>query len=401
MAMLRASPGKVLAFRAAAHHLTERLPLREWTEALSVGLQDTPAGSANLGLAARVTDVDAELWPRERVASRNLVVAWSLRGAPYAHLVEDHGHFSVAARPSNEQAWLTLLNWNAAAADHAGMSATDAACLVATQAEAVLEDGPLTKADLSTALRDALPGALLPWCRACKVHHVPDQLLRSAALYGGIVFGPDDEQRLTLVRTNQWLGTAMDPQGWSWRQPTGRAARQQRIDLLHRFLSAYGPADARMFAGWLGVHHAEAAHRFAEAHEAGHLVAVAGAGPGRATVWLHVDDEEEFRAVRATDGRGVRLLPPGDPYLAQRDRELLVEDPARQKEVWKAIGSPGVVLVDATVAGTWRPQKKGSRLSLTVRPFEPFRPKVLKAVEEEAGLLARARGTELAGLAIT
>ena len=66
---------------------------------------------------------------------------------------------------------------------------------------------------------------------------------------------------------------------------------------------------------------------------------------------------------KAQRPRGVRLLPPYDAYLDQRDRETLVPDTAQQKRLWRAIGNPGVVLADGEVAGGWRPQKKGKRLT--------------------------------------
>src|SRR3954447_14646380 len=165
---LRASIGQVLAFRATAGHLTSRLPRERWTEALSVGLQDTPPGSAALALAARVEDVTAETWAAERVASRNLVVAWSLRGAPFAHRPTEHDLFSVAALPSDDASWAALLNWSKKAVAEMGMAPSEAVGRVAGETEALLADGPMTKADLSTALRGKLPEALLPYCKACK-----------------------------------------------------------------------------------------------------------------------------------------------------------------------------------------------------------------------------------------
>jgi hypothetical protein len=400
MAMLRATPGKVRAFRAIAHHLHERLPAKEWTEAFGVGLQDTPPGSALLALAARAEGITPDHWQTERVASRNLVVSWSVRGAPFAHLIEDHDRFSVAARPTGEQAWHTLLGWSRSTPDEVGMAAAEAATGVAAEVELALEDGPLTKAELSGALSTVLPTKLLPWCRACKVHHVPEQLLRTAGLFGGFVFGEDAGDRFTLVRTDQWLTLNPSPDEWVWPQPTGRAARRQRLDLLHRYLSAYGPADAAMFASWLGVSVSEGAHRLAEAESAGHLVPVAADGDERSRGWVYVEDEEDFRAVRPADVRGVRLVPPGDPFLQQRDRGTLIADRARQKEVWTALGGPGVVVIDGGAAGTWRARKKGSTLTLTVKPFERLRPRDVRGIEAEAEVVAVARGTDLAGVAV-
>jgi hypothetical protein len=392
---LRAGPGKVLAFRAVAHHLTRRLAADDWAGALDVGVQNTPPGSGPLALAARVAGVDPGRWEHERVASRNLVLSWSLRGAPFGHRTADHDLFSVAALPTDEPSWLALLGWTRSMPGTVGMAAGDAVRLVAGEVESLLSDGPLTKTDLSTALRERLPGALLPWCRACKVHHVSEQVLRTAALFGGFVFGEDAGEAFTVVRTDRWLGGGKGPGP----PPYAERAATLRRALVRRYLGAYGPADGAMLAGWLGVSPADGARRLADAEAAGELAPVSVTG-GRATAWLHIGDVERFRETRPADARGVRLIPPSDPYLQQRDRELLVEDPQRQKQVWSALGSPGVVVVDGTVGGTWRAQKKGAALSITVTPFEPLRPADVKAVGAEAELVARARGTRLTGVRV-
>ena len=63
---------------------------------------------------------------------------------------------------------------------------------------------------------------------------------------------------------------------------------------------------------------------------------------------------------------GIRLLPPHDPYLLLRDRETLLPDETLQRQIWRHTGNPGVVLVDGKLAGTWRPQKKGILLFVSV-----------------------------------
>jgi hypothetical protein len=93
----------------------------------------------------------------------------------------------------------------------------------------------------------------------------------------------------------------------------------------------------------------------------------------------------------------VRLLPPGDPYLQLRDRDLLVPDRQRQKEIWRMLGNPGVVLVGSEIAGTWRARASGKKLTLTVQPFEGKIP--AKALQAEAERLAAVRGAAAVDLA--
>ncbi|WP_372339079.1 DNA glycosylase AlkZ-like family protein [Actinoplanes sp. RD1] len=89
-----------------------------------------------------------------------------------------------------------------------------------------------------------------------------------------------------------------------------------------------------------------------------------------------------------------------DPLLQARDREVLVPDRARQKEVWRALGNPGVLLVDGEIAGVWRAKTAGrKRVDLTVSAFGALPARTRRAVEEEAGVVARAR--EAAGATVT
>ena len=70
-------------------------------------------------------------------------------------------------------------------------------------------------------------------------------------------------------------------------------------------------------------------------------------------------------------------------------------DRKQQKEVWKILGNPGVVLVDGEIAGVWRSKMSGrKRIDLTVTPFGTMTAKVRKAVDAESAEVARARGVD-------
>src|SRR6202043_342359 len=94
----------------------------------------------------------------------------------------------------------------------------------------------------------------------------------------------------------------------------------------------------------------------------------------------------EFESPRVA--RGVRLLPPHDMFLFQRDRVSLITEVRLHKVVWRATGNPGVVLVDGRVAGAWRPQKKGRELKLTVTPFGELDGADRLGIEAEAADIA-------------
>jgi hypothetical protein len=89
--------------------------------------------------------------------------------------------------------------------------------------------------------------------------------------------------------------------------------------------------------------------------------------------------------------KGVRLLPPHDPYTHVSDRETIV-DRKYHREVWRTIGDPGTVLADGKITGTWRPRKSGRRLAITIRTFDSLPDRVRNSLEAEADHLAPLRG---------
>ena len=102
------------------------------------------------------------------------------------------------------------------------------------------------------------------------------------------------------------------------------------------------------------------------------------------------DDVAALRAARRHDL--VRLLPPSDPYLQGRDRELLVPDPAHRKQIWTSLGAPGVVVSGVDVVGVWRPTQRARRLEVAVTPFRALDGGERAAVAAEAERLAVVRG---------
>ena len=183
------------------------------------------------------------------------------------------------------------------------------------------------------------------------------------------------------VRADQWLGGA---------PPTDRAT--PRAELLRRYLRCFGPSTAEHFAAWAGIGAADARRTWDGL--ADQLVPIDL--DGRPT-WLHAEDLDRF--VSPPMPSGVRLLPPYDAYLDQRDRATLVPDESLHRRVWKILGNPGVVLADGHLVGLWRPQKKGRRLVVTVETLAPVSRTVRAEVEGEAALIAPYRGCASAAVA--
>jgi Winged helix DNA-binding domain len=87
---------------------------------------------------------------------------------------------------------------------------------------------------------------------------------------------------------------------------------------------------------------------------------------------------------------GARLLPAGDPFLAQRDRSTLIPDRAVQRAVWRPVGSPGLVLMTGHPVATWRARQAGPRLDVVVEPFAAggLGERQRTVIEQEAAIVA-------------
>jgi hypothetical protein len=113
--------------------------------------------------------------------------------------------------------------------------------------------------------------------------------------------------------------------------------------------------------------------------------------------WVLAEDLDILRSPPSP--RGLRLLPPHDPYTQARDRETLA---AKQyhRHVWTLVGDPGTVLADGQVAGVWRPRKSGRRLSIDVTLFTALTGRQRTVLGDEAEHLASLRGATLTQLEV-
>ena len=168
-----------------------------------------------------------------------------------------------------------------------------------------------------------------------------------------------------------------------------------RFDLIRGYLRFYGPAPVKAIATYLDAPVAEVkAHLPADTIE----VTIDGLG-GRVKRYALAEDADALggAAERATKGV-VRLVGSHDPYLQLRDRDVLVADGPKQKDLWRILGRPGAVLVDGEVAGTWRPRTSSGSLTVQVDAWTPIRGELRTAVRAEAERLAAHRDLALRGV---
>src|SRR5262245_7967874 len=136
-----------------------------------------------------------------------------------------------------------------------------------------------------------------------------------------------------------------------------------RAQLLRRYLRCYGPSTRADFAAWAGFRPGDADPWWSLVEDEMTPVEFAG------TSWILTADLDRLRS--APTPKGVRLLPPRDPYTQMRDRDTIV-DPKYHREVWKPVGDPGTVLAGGKITGTWRPRKNGRKLTIAIKTFRPL-----------------------------
>lgn len=342
---------RVMAYRVAAHGFDRSSPA---PGVLALGVQDTPRGSARTALAAR------------GASAEGLELVWSFRGAPQLHRRADLPALAAALWPLDDTDARARINTTAI---KEGSRLGIEAFRVTAAALREVVTAPMAKGEVSTAVSAAVPESLTYWCGTCDAQHISGLLFQQAGLFGAIRVGAEGNR------------TVLSPLEPGFPLPDAAAGTADLVRGCLRFLGPAAPVD---LAKYLGI--SPTALRTVWPDD---LAEVRVAGT-RKRCWLPAADVDALLA--AESGDLVRLLPPGDPFLQARDRDLVVPDRSRAKELWRAIGGPGALLVGAEVAGTWRAKAAGRALDVTVAPYAPLSGAVRAALEREADTVASARG---------
>jgi hypothetical protein len=314
---------QILAFRRRVGGLDERLPRgpRSLRRAAWAGLQDSMPRAALLSIHARVAGTRPTTWE-----DASLVQLWGPRYHAYVVPTRDLPVFSLGRLP---------------------------------------EDGETRRRadDLAARLSACLGRSRMRYDEAGRALGVPGNALRYAALTGTVAI--------------RWEGARL-PTVWTV-PPPEVDPRDARLELARRYLHVFGPTTPEAFAEWAGI------------SARGGIAAFGALGrsliPVRTPVgdaWILSRDEPTFRAA-AGPTASARFLPSGDAYFLLQgvDRELLVPDTDRRRELWTSRVWPGALLVDGEVVGTWRRAHR----TMTIQTWRRLSRASRDAVEAEAGSL--------------
>lgn len=197
----------------------------------------------------------------------------------------------------------------------------------------------------------------MPW--PVKYH-----LIRLATLSGAVCLGPDRGRESQLVLVRDWIGE---------QSPVGD--RENGLaELARRYIAAFAPATERDFAHWSGLSLTDCRRGLtriaAELDE----------------VRIGDDVALVLRSGRARSPRRplVRLLGGFDTYLmgyASRDHAVTPEN-GRRILPGGGILRP-TVCVDGRFVGTWSSKRSGSRLEISIEPFDELDPSWSEAIAAE------------------
>jgi hypothetical protein len=181
-------------------------------------------------------------------------------------------------------------------------------------------------------------------------------LLKPAAALGLLCFAPSQGQQVRFTRPDTWLD------GWTEHDPADAMA-----EVTRRFLAASGPVTREDFARWWGIPSPAQGRRLLQ-RLGDEVAAVEVKGAAACALAADLPELAEAGGGRS---RVVRLLPAFDQYVitATLHAERLMPGPFKDR-VYRPQGwlSP-VLLVGGRMDGTWRQERKGRRLLVTIEPF--------------------------------
>lgn len=380
--MTETSDQNIRFFRLHTHHLDGRRSRKDLLHvAGACGLQNTPPGAWETALFNRVSacslaDMDALLGEE-----KSLLQAWSFRGAPVVFPTSESDAFLSALVPQEDEEWI-YAHGIGLALDFLQMSFDDLLDKLVQVIPGL--DGETLKS--KTTLDQTLAEWMLPLLAREKqglwnspsMYGAPDRqtvggavvsfLLRPCAFQGLVVFGARAGTSPTFTSYTGWLGHSLTP------------GEDAAVRLVRKFLHCYGPTTADALASWLGCTGKQARRLWASVADEVEPVTL----PDGKKAFLLSQDKDLLRAPPAP-ARSLLLLGGHDPYLDQRDRQILFPDKALHKQVWQTVSNPGAIVQDGEIIGIWKSKKKGNNLEadMTLWHDAPALQKPLHDLAEE------------------
>lgn len=377
---------QVLAYRITTQQLDRPVRAgraRTDADVLDFGVQDTGTDAASWALANRGVPITAA-GPGSLDGADDLALAWTLRSAPHLYRRADLPDVRVATSPLSDADAGKRIFDAATPLRAADIAPLDALGEVARTMRRVV-DRPMVKGDVSSAMTAAMPEPYLRWCRPCQVTHLYEIPFRISALYAGLELEIGTSPPV-LKRIPRWPRSTIGP--------ADPAQAPPRLHPIRAYLHFLGPATPRDVATFLDAPIAEI-----KRHWPDDAIEVRADGE---SAWILDTDHDAL--VDEHPPAPVRLLGRSDLFIQARDRQRLVPDSSRHKQLWPTLGRPGAVVGPAPrtgapgVLGVWRPKASGKRLAVRVAMWTRPTAAVNAEIQQQAARLAEHRGVSFEGI---
>jgi hypothetical protein len=356
------SSDDVRRLRVTAQHLDQRLPKEQLANVVRdvCGIQGQQSAAMLLALRARVANLTVDDVKQAIAEDRRVVRTWAMRGTLHLMANEDVQWmvdlFGPVFAAKDERRRLEL-----------GVTDKLAKKGLAAIREILADGEVLTRHELREKMNEH--GVDIPEKGQALIH-----LIGLAAMEGIICLGPDRENgQFTYALSEQWIGGE------------SRHSKEALTDLARRYISGYGPADAKDFAAWSGLKASDVKAAWQVRQEASDAKEIEVDGRKLLV------DQSAFGAKPKRETT-VRLVPAFDAYvLGYADRDWLVA-PEHRNAVYHGGQTVPVVLVDGMAAGVWRYDQQPKRIKMRVQGFAGFGKNELELIREEAKDIGRFLG---------
>lgn len=363
--MTEVSMHAVRAFRMRRQHLIERSGPGTMLEAIEAvhGIQAQIQAHAYFAVAQRVQKSTSEEIDRALWDERSLIKTWAMRGTVHWLPRKEEPIFAAGLlqlRADMHASW-----WA-----NQGLPPDELRRLLHTIVDIIGEE-PKTRQEVAALAEGRIDPRWQEWLKSSW-----GGLYSTASRHGLLVFGPPRGNNVLFAKRESWLGgiPEIDPD-------------QAALEMIRRYLRAYGPATFQDLAHWLGITQNRVRPYWDQIEPERVPVTTDGV-----TRWVLAGDLD---AVREMEGARlpVRLLPAFDPLLlAHRDKTDILPAELYKRIYGAAAWVYPAVLIHGQIYGTWTYERKAKHIEITVHPFRPIGKGARAAIERESAHLAKVIG---------
>lgn len=367
---------QIRSFRLRSHHLDRIYGRETLLEAAGAcGLQNSPPGAWEAAIHNRIPELGGKELRDILEENKILLQAWSFRGVPVVFPAEERRTFLSALIPAEGEPWIYTRGIGLAL-DALGLD-FDYLLRLLFQVIPGLDHRSISGKNeldqmLAAWMEPFLPEEKRQIWNQPSMYGSPDRqtvggaavsfLLRPCSFMGQVVFGKRRGGSPEFTSVGRWLNEAdREPGQTDLPGPDGEASRC----LVRKFLHCYGPSSPDLFGEWLGCSGKQARRMWNLAAEEMEPVSVMG----KKKFFLREDRQILFESPDFS--RGPLLLSGYDPYLDQRDRQILQPDSRLRRKIWRTVANPGAVVTEGRVTGVWTARKKKDGLEVDISLWEP------------------------------